>query len=325
VPGPALAGALSVAESARLVRSYRYATERMLRALGGWIALTPELSAKLLMGRHVWDVAQQADAFGRRLPELRARGDECGPASPAVAAFMDALESPEGPEETVERLVGVYRVLKPHLLATYHAHLARANPVYEPPTRRILERCLDEERRHIAAGETVLRHLASTDERRARAARWQARLEAALGEAGGVTGGGCAPAPLSDTPPARCPEAEELIRLEGMGSPWPVPDDLDAALRSLGDALVAGDRGQIQAWVPPAPGLPDAVLTLPGGVRFARWGLVAFARIGAHRAAKLRLDGAGTAATLLARWVPGPAGWRLAALEVLRVDPCPPA
>ena len=27
----------------------------MMRVLGGWIALTPELPAKLLFGRHVWD------------------------------------------------------------------------------------------------------------------------------------------------------------------------------------------------------------------------------------------------------------------------------
>ena len=38
-----------------------------MRVLGGWIALTPELPAKLLFGRHVWDCAQHADAWGRRL------------------------------------------------------------------------------------------------------------------------------------------------------------------------------------------------------------------------------------------------------------------
>jgi hypothetical protein len=32
-------------------------------------------------------------------------------------------------------------VLKPHLATVYERHLAVANPVYEPPTRRILARC----------------------------------------------------------------------------------------------------------------------------------------------------------------------------------------
>jgi len=52
-----LAGHFSVDDSARRIRNYRYAEERMMRVLGGWIALTPELPAKLLFGRHVWDCA----------------------------------------------------------------------------------------------------------------------------------------------------------------------------------------------------------------------------------------------------------------------------
>src|SRR6266545_3174447 len=105
-----LAGHLEVDDSAKTVRHYRYAVERMTRILGGWLALTPELSAKLLMGRHVWDNAQHADAFGKRLPELRAPAQSSEPGSAGFAALMDALESPEAPHQTVERLVGVYRV-----------------------------------------------------------------------------------------------------------------------------------------------------------------------------------------------------------------------
>ena len=76
-----------------------------MRILGGWLALTPELSAKLLMGRHVWDSAQHADLFGKRLPELRAAAQTSEPGSAGFAAFMDALESPEAPDQTPERLV----------------------------------------------------------------------------------------------------------------------------------------------------------------------------------------------------------------------------
>ena len=59
---------------------------------------------------------------------------------------------PKSRMQTVERLVGVYGVLKPCLLASYEDHLAHANAVYEPPTQRILARCAEDERRHIAAG-----------------------------------------------------------------------------------------------------------------------------------------------------------------------------
>src|SRR5260370_213586 len=105
MPHP-LSGFLEVDESARTVRHYRYAVERMMRILGGWIALTPELSVKLLLGRHVWDNAQHADLWGKRLPELRAAAQISEPANARLVAFMHALEAAEAPGETIERAVG---------------------------------------------------------------------------------------------------------------------------------------------------------------------------------------------------------------------------
>src|SRR4249920_2634682 len=190
-----LAGHLEVDESAKTVRHYRYAVERMTRILGGWIALTPELSAKLLLGRHVWDSAQHADILGKRLPELRAPAQVSEPANAAFVAFMNAIEAPERPDQSVERLVGVYRVLKPHLIASYEDHLHRTNSVYEPPTERILLRLIEEERRHVAAGSTILRHLSATPGLAERGEAWRAQLEELLRVAGGVTGAGL-PAPV---------------------------------------------------------------------------------------------------------------------------------
>ncbi len=186
--GSELAGHLGVEAAARRIRHYRYAEERMMRTLAGWIALTPELSAKLLLGRQVWDCAQHADLWGRRLPELRAPAHVSEPPNAAFVRFMDALENREAWGDTLERLTGVYRVLKPHLIETYRAHLARANPVYEPPTRRILERCLAEEARHVAEAQPVLAALMKGpgDSRRVEAR--EAELRTLLEEAGGVTG-----------------------------------------------------------------------------------------------------------------------------------------
>ena len=44
-----LDGHFPVDQSARVIRNYRYAAERMMRILGGWLALTPELSAELIV------------------------------------------------------------------------------------------------------------------------------------------------------------------------------------------------------------------------------------------------------------------------------------
>ena len=321
-----LAGHFPVDHSARLLRNYRYVAERSMRALGGWIALTPELPAKLLLGRHVWDLAQHADALGRRLPELRAQAQVSEPANPEVVAFMDALEEPEQPGQTVERLVGVYRVLKPHVLAVYLDHLARANPVYEPPTRRILLGLVEDEGRHITAGEVILRHLAATPALVERATVWQGRLEGLLTAARGVTGEGL---PASRPPGTPAPlelgdDAREWIRLAEAVSAWPIPDDLRAAIAAFGAALLARDDAAVRRWLAPGVAWDDGARAALGGSAFARHAIVAFARVGAQRLVKLRLDGPAAAATVLARWAPGDAGWRVAALEAAPAEAASP-
>ena len=188
-PSQELASHLGVEATARRVRHYRYAEERMMRVMAGWIALTPELPAKLLLGRQVWDCAQHADQWGKRLPELRAPAQVSQPPGPEFVRFLDALEAREAWGETIERLTGVYRVLKPHLVAVYATHAERVNPVYEPPTRRILDRCLADERRHIADGEAVLEALARMPDDQGRVATWERELRGMLEASGGVTGG----------------------------------------------------------------------------------------------------------------------------------------
>lgn len=309
-----LAGAFPVDESAQLLRYYRYAVERMMRALGGWIALTPELSAKLLLGRHVWDAAQHCDAMGKRLLELRSQAQTSGPASPGVVAFMDELEGPEGRDQTVERLAGVYRVLKPHLVGTYEWHLARANPVYEPPTRRLLARCIEDERRHLGAGETVLRHLAADPARQARAAAWQGHLEERLARVGGVAARGLPPAAAPPEGPDA--EAAEFVRLEESAGPRGVPPSLLAAVATLGDAIVSGDRARVDSWFAADALRPEMV---PLGL-LASHRLVALARVGRQYMAKVRLAGPAGPTVLLTRWVSADGQWRIAAAEVARVE-----
>lgn len=317
---PILEGHFSVDESARLCRNYRYACERMTRIMAGWIALTPELSAKLLLGRHVWDSAQHADAWGRRLPELRAHAQESEPANEAFVAFMDGIEAPDAPGETVERLVGVYRVLKPHLLAVYLEHRARANPVYEPPTCRILSRCIDDELRHIGAGETIIRHLAASGETEGRAVSWQAKLTGMLEAARGVTGQGlpAAPAvsvgatlPISD-------DAREFVRLEHAGEKWAIPEDLATPVRACGEALAAGDRVRLDRFLDAEP--DEGLLRALKDLGPSRHRLVAFAKLGRHRLVKYRLDGRGGAVILNARWELGEAGWRVGAIDLVKIE-----
>jgi 1,2-phenylacetyl-CoA epoxidase catalytic subunit len=180
-------GVYSVRQGATYISNYRYAEERMMRMMAGWIALTPQIQVKLEMARQVYEDALHTDALGKRLPELRAQVASKPPNAEFVT-FMNAIEDKEEWEDTIERLVGIYRVLKPHLIAHYSAHSATTNPVYEPPTTRILQRLVEEEKLHVERGLVLLNDLLDTKEKHHRAIEWQSHLEDLLAAAGGVTG-----------------------------------------------------------------------------------------------------------------------------------------
>jgi hypothetical protein len=295
----------------------------MMRLLGGWIALTPELPAKLLFGRHVWDCAQHADLWGRRLPELRAPAQQSEPASDAVVALLDLVETAEGPEQTVERVTAIYRVLKPHLATLYERHLAVANPVYEPPTRRILDRLIAEERRHAAAGAIVLERLLAGDRARlGRAEAWERRLLDALAAAAGITGDAGTPLIV---PPAVAPDpaavAQDLVPAPPSFDPAAALGELAGPLQAHRRALATGDVEAVRRVLAPGTGpeVAAAYAALPGPFETAE--VVGCARIGRQRMVKLRLSGRRARVVLQERWVPSDAGWRVAAVEVTGAEP----
>jgi hypothetical protein len=295
----------------------------MMRVLGGWIALTPELPAKLLFGRHVWDCAQHADLWGRRLPELRALAQQSEPSGPALVTVMELIETAEGPAQTIERVTAIYGVIKPHLATLYERHLAVANPVYEPPTRRILARLVEEERRHAAAGAIVLDRLTAGDPAlAARAQAWERRLLDGLAAAGGITGD--AESPLI-APPASPPDplgvAQDLVAAPPPFDPRTALGDLAAPLDAHRAALVRGDLESARRDVAPEAGaeVAAALAELPAGLEHSE--VVGCARIGRQRVVKLRLEGRRARALLQERWVPTAGGWRVAAAEITRAEP----
>ena len=317
-----LSGHLSVDDSARRIRNYRYAEERVMRVLGGWIALTPELTAKLLFGRHVWDCAQHADAWGRRLPELRAPAQESEPANDAIVAFMRLLETPEGPRQTLERVAGVYAVLKPHLATVYARHLASANRVYEPPTRRILMRCLEEEQRHAAAGAIVLGRLAQDAGARERVVEWRRRLLAALEKAGGITGDAAAPL-IDESVLGVAPEAvaPDLVQAPPAFDPAALPADLAAAVDAHRKAMESSDEADVARWIVPAAraAVQAAFAALAGRLTATR--VVGLAGIGRQWMVKLRVESARATSLIQLRWTPTPEGWRIAAGDLVSTEP----
>ena len=289
-----------------------------MRILGGWIALTPEVDVKLLFGRHVWDCAQHADLWGRRLPELRSKAQESEPANAGVVAVFDLIETMEAPGQTVERVTAIYRVMKPHLATVYERHLAVANPVYEPPTRRILGRCIEEERRHAAAGARVLDRLfARTPALGERATSWERRVLDALTAARGITGDVEPPLVAEPaTPPDPDAVAQDLVAPSRSVDVAAALGDLAGPLQAHCQAVARGDLAAVRAALAPEAAPEAAADYARLAAPFERVDVVGVARIGRQRMVKLALAGARGRLLLQERWVPGDGGWRIVTVEV---------
>jgi hypothetical protein len=187
-----LPGAFTVEETARRVGHYKWIEMRLFEALGGWVATVPELDVKMRLGTHCYQHAWHAELWHKRLPELREMNPDrlTVPPNDEMVTFVEALTEPEKPDETIEKLVGVYRVLIPHKIAAYTYHLNNTSTITDAPTIRSLKLVLNDEFEDWRDGEMLIQSLLETPEEVSRAAAHQARLETLILAAGGVAGPG---------------------------------------------------------------------------------------------------------------------------------------
>ena len=186
-----LHGRYDVEATARRIRNFRYAEEWSMMVLGGWIATIPEVPVKTGLGKIVWETAQAADVLGKRLPELRCGRKAVQASEPANAGFSEliqAIAEPERPDLTIEKLVGVFDVLKPHLIETYERTARATDQICDAPTVELLEDIVRKARRHVAWGDEVLERLCDTDAARERRRRRGELLRRQLHACGGVDG-----------------------------------------------------------------------------------------------------------------------------------------
>jgi hypothetical protein len=187
-----LPGAFTVEESAKRVGHYKWIEMRLFEVLGGWVATVPELDVKMKLGTHCYHHAWHAELWHKRLPELREMNPErlAVPPNDEMVAFVDALTEPEAPELTIEKLVGVYRVLIPHKIAAYTYHLNNTSSITDAPTQRSLGFILQDEYDDWRDGELILQSLIETEEHVQRATARQGELEWLMVQAGGIAGPG---------------------------------------------------------------------------------------------------------------------------------------
>src|SRR6478735_6749911 len=92
------------------------------------------------------------------------------PPNDAMVEFIDAIREPEAPDLTIEKLVGVYRVLIPRLIAAYTFHLNATSRITDSPTQRSIGFILQDDTTDWVEGEMLIQSLIETDEEVERAA-----------------------------------------------------------------------------------------------------------------------------------------------------------
>lgn len=130
---------LTVRARADAIATFRFMSVNLMETLARWVPTTPELEVKVLFGRHLWELAQHADAFGRRTAELRLGPHVSRDPVPAVRAGLNALAATT---DTHGRLAGCYNGLVPQLESLYRDYLSRTDGLLDEPSVRILERAL---------------------------------------------------------------------------------------------------------------------------------------------------------------------------------------
>ena len=137
---------LSVSDRGRTVATLRHIHVEMMDTLAQWTPSSPEMEVKLMLGEHIWDVAQSADALGKRTRELRLPlQHSLKPADLYVGLLADIRKE----ADTARRLGSFYDVLLPGLESRYRAYLAETDALLDAPTVRILQQIQDVQSRMI--------------------------------------------------------------------------------------------------------------------------------------------------------------------------------
>jgi hypothetical protein len=163
-------------QNKQLLNRYRFVEHELVKILAGWLPATPQMETKLELGRLVWEDAQHVRQLLLRLrevqsPALRPPDDE-----PLERLMREAIHAPTA----TALLGGLFRVIKPALVAAYrwHSDQTFANP--DAPTRYYLRHILLDEMSQVDWAQSALAQEPSGE--------WEQYIAALLAAAGGVTG-----------------------------------------------------------------------------------------------------------------------------------------
>jgi len=137
---------VNVKQRADAIGTFRFIEVWLMEAASSWTPLTPEMEAKVMFGRHIWDYAQHADWLGKRTFELRQA--EHYTRTPADA-YVELLQTVKSVTSTPERLTLLYDVVVSGLVTRYEGYLEATDRLLDGPSVLVIERILPELRRQI--------------------------------------------------------------------------------------------------------------------------------------------------------------------------------
>jgi hypothetical protein len=132
---------LTVKQRAETMATFRYIAVDLMETLARWTPSTPEMEAKVLFGRHVWEAAQHADALGKRTYELRAPMHFTQKPSDEYLQYLSELNAVEG---AAERMHAIYDIALPALAARYRSYLEQTDALLDAPSVKVIERILSD-------------------------------------------------------------------------------------------------------------------------------------------------------------------------------------
>ncbi len=131
---------LSVKEKAEYLGVFRWMEVFLMETLAGWVPTTPEMEIKVLFGRHVWELAQNADSLGKRTFEMRAPIHyTVRPLDSMASSFVGIKEL----QQTGDRIHVFYDVFVPAMIERYQSYLESTDHLLDEPSVRVIERILD--------------------------------------------------------------------------------------------------------------------------------------------------------------------------------------
>lgn len=146
----------SVAARARAIATFRHVSVWLMETTARWTPLTAEMEAKVLLGRHIWDFAQMADALGKRTFELRQPEHWTLPPSPGYAALLADIAAIRGAPACVATL---YDGFLPGWAARCREYVAGTDPILDEPSTVILERIVRDLERQCREATALQREL----------------------------------------------------------------------------------------------------------------------------------------------------------------------